>query len=103
MQFGFVTQYSEETVKFAASAGFGCIEAFADRGTALDLNRLDDYGIERIMEFMSGAGLRYGKKEREQRLFRQGNKDMREIRHGHRRDKRLYGQEQDSLREPEGI
>ena len=57
MKLGYVTDYGAETLNFAARAGFGCLELFADRGGPLDLDRLTPSEFGRIAETLAVSGL----------------------------------------------
>lgn len=52
MKLGFIAYFNEDAANFAGKAGFECLECFADRGTALDLDRLTPAGLDSIMKLM---------------------------------------------------
>jgi len=50
MRIGFLTEYSEERVKFAKKTGFECLEVPINPGSALDIRKLTKAKIERTRE-----------------------------------------------------
>jgi len=53
MRIGFMTEYSEERVKFARKAGFECIEIVAAPGSALDIRKMAKTEIGKIKDILT--------------------------------------------------
>ena len=59
MKLGFITPYTEERVKFAAKAGFECLEVVAEKGSALDLDIISEKKLQDIMEVFQNNGIEF--------------------------------------------
>ena len=58
MQLGFVAYYSPQILEFAAKTGFDSLELYINKGSSLDLDRLDSDGIARAVDDMESHGLK---------------------------------------------
>jgi len=53
VRIGFMTEYSEERVKFARKAGFECVEIVVAPGSALDIRKTAKTEIEKIKDILT--------------------------------------------------
>ncbi|MGQ9631587.1 MAG: sugar phosphate isomerase/epimerase family protein [bacterium] len=58
MRVGFLTQYSEERVKFASEARFDCLEVIVAPGTSLDITDLSKGKLEDVMGIFDKYGVK---------------------------------------------
>lgn len=60
MNFGFVANYSEDIVKMAMSSGFDCLEVCVDRGTLIDLDKLTEKSLEKVLDNFKENNIKFG-------------------------------------------
>lgn len=60
MDFGFVTFYSEDTVKMAKRGGFDCLEVCVDKGTLIDLDENTDESLEKVLNIFKENNIKFG-------------------------------------------